>query len=187
MPGFVGFATVENAGVIPIVPGFSFAAEAINEELDPNIEDNFKLVLKKLTKKDSVTKHKGLLELVDLVSQADVDVLKPVLPFWPKYFSNLSTDADHRVREGTQQAQAAITSKVGKHIAPYLKVLAGPWIASLFDSHAVAASYATNSFEKSFPTAEKQKNMLLFCESDLLEYFTNNLTVQTPSTVLNPK
>lgn len=187
MPGFVGFTTVENAGVIPLVPGFTFAAEAINEELDPNIEENFKLVLKKLTKKDPVTKHKGLLELVDLVAQAEVDVLKPVLPFWPKYYTSLSADLDHRVREGAQQAHAAITGKVGKHIAPYLKVLAGSWIASLFDSHAVAATYANNSFEKSFSTSEKQKNMLLFCENDLLEFFTNNLTVQTPSTVLNPK
>lgn len=187
MPGFVGFTAVENAGVIPIVPGFSFTAETINDELDPNIDENFKLVLKKLTKKDPVTRHKGLLELVELVESADVDVVKAVLPLWPRNYTNLSTDVDHRVREGVQQAQATIATKVGKHIAPYLKVLAGPWIASLFDPHAVAASYATNSFEKSFSTVEKQKNMLLFCEVELLEYFTKNLTVHTPTTVLNPK
>lgn len=168
------------------MPGFSFA-DSISDELDPNIDEGFKLVLKKLTKKDPVTRHKGLIELVELVAQADVEVVKPVLPLWPRYYGNLSTDADHRVREGTQQAQAAIASKVGKHIAPFLKVLAGPWIASLFDPHVVAASFATNSFDKSFSTAEKQRNMLLFCETELLEYFTKNLTVHTPSTVLNPK
>uniref|UniRef100_A0A336LRQ7 E3 ubiquitin-protein ligase listerin n=1 Tax=Culicoides sonorensis TaxID=179676 RepID=A0A336LRQ7_CULSO len=188
VPGFVGFTTVENSGVVPIVPGFSTSTELLmSEELDPNIDDNFKILFKKLSKKDPVTKQKGLQEFSELVQKSDLDIIKPILPLWPRLYNTLSTDSDLRVREFTQQAHAALVVKAGKFLAPFVKQLAGPWIASKFDTHAIAGSLAAGAFQKSFPTDEKQKNLLVFCESELVEFYIKNLTVHTATTLLNPK
>lgn len=179
---------MENSGVVPIVPGFATSTELLmSEELDPNIDDNFKILLKKLAKKDPVTKQKGLQEFAELVQKSELEIVKPLLPLWPRLYNQLSTDSDLRVREFTQQAHAALVTKAGKFIAPFVKQLAGPWIASKFDTHAIAGSLAAGAFQKSFSTDEKQKNLLLFCEAELLDFYTKNLTVHTATTLLNPK
>lgn len=184
---FVGFKTVENSRVMPIVPGFASNSETMFEDIDPNIEDNFKFVLKKLSKRDPITKQKGLKELSDLIKNSEVETVKPLLPLWPRFYGYLSIDIDNRVRESSQHAQAAFLLKTGKHIAPYLKQLAGPWLTSQFDTHAITASLALASFKKSFPSKEKQRNFLLFCEQELLEYIKKNLIQHTAQTLSNPK
>lgn len=184
---FVGFKTVENSRVVPIVPGFASNSDMMFEEIDPNIDDNFKLALKKLSKRDPITKQKGLQELSDLIKNSEIEMIKPLLPLWPRFYGYLSIDIDHRVREASQQAQAAFLLKTGKHIAPYLKQLAGPWLTSQFDTHAIAASLALASFKNSFSSEEKQRNFLLFCEQELLEYFKKNLIQHTAQTLSNPK
>lgn len=42
VPAFVGFTAVENAGLVPIVPGFG-NSENLYDEIDPNIDNNFQL------------------------------------------------------------------------------------------------------------------------------------------------
>ncbi|XP_063699534.1 E3 ubiquitin-protein ligase listerin [Culicoides brevitarsis] len=189
VPGFVGFTTVENSGVVPIVPGFATSTEfMMSDELDPNIDDNFKILLKKLSKKDPVTKQKGLQELTELIQNSDLELVKPILPLWPRLYNQLSTDFDLRVREFTQQTHAALVNKSGKFIAPFVKQLAGPWVASLCtETDAIAKSLAAGAFQKSFSTEEKQKNLLIFCEAELLDYFVKNLTIHSQTTLLNPK
>lgn len=171
------------------IPGFATSTEFLmTEELDPNIEDNFKILLKKLSKKDPVTKQKGLQELTELIQSSELEAVKPILPLWPRMYTQLSTDFDLRVREFTQQTHAALVTKSGKFIAPFLKPLAGPWFSSLCtETDAIAKSLAVSAFQKSFSTEEKQKNLLVFCEADLLDFFTKNLTVHSATTLLNPK
>lgn len=172
----MGFSAVDNTGIIPS-----------GEDTEANLDDNFKLVFKKFLKKDPITRKKGLQELQELVEAADVETVKLILPAWVKYYTNLSSEVDYGLREASQQCHSVVVAKVGKNIAPVLKALAGPWIASLFDTYAVAASIAKNSYEKSFPTLEKQQKMLVFCEQELLEYFTKNLLTLTPATVFGSK
>lgn len=69
-----------------------------------------------------------------------------MLPIWPRTYSALAIDVDHRVREGVQVAHGTLVKKVGKNIAVYLKQLAGPWFVSQYDQYPPAASAATNCF-----------------------------------------
>lgn len=186
MPTFVGFTAVENCGFVPIVPGFSTPAETSIEDIDSNIDSNHQIVLRKMTKKDSKTKIKALQEFIDIINESDVSKIKEILPFWPKLYTNLAMDVEHRVRENTQQAQAAVVSKVGKNIAPFLKQLAPLWIISQYDTYAPAASLAASSFQKAFPP-HKLKEVFNFCQNEILEFISKSLTFHTPQTLCNPK
>lgn len=183
LTGPIGFTVFE----APAGGTNQFTFDALNDEIDSGMDDNLKIILKKLSKKDPVTRHKGLLELQRFIVDADVETIKQILSLWPKHYNNCSNDHEPRVREAVQQAHGAIVAKAGKNIAPYLKLLSGSWVSSQFDSHAIASSVAKTSYEKSFSTAEKQKNMLLHCESELLEYFTNTLTVVDINTFTKSK
>lgn len=150
----------------------------INEEIaiiDPNIQ----VVLKKLTKKDSVTKGKALQELTHLIEDSDIDIVKAVLPLWPRLYKTLYADISHRVREYCQQAHKAFVVKLGKQIAPILKQLFPEWIGSQFDTYAPAASVAANSLATAFPS-HKLKDVLAFCHDEILNYVYRMLLVTTP-------
>lgn len=139
-----------------------------------------------MTKKDPVTKVKALQEFCELILKTESNIIKTILPFWPRLYNTLSTDVEHRVREATQQAHAALTSQAGKNIAPYLKQIAPAWIISQYDTYAPAASVAAQCFQKSFP-AHKQQDVFNFCQHELLDYITKNLTVYTATTLSNPQ
>lgn len=184
LPPFSGFSTME-AGMLTTVPGFA-GFDSVSDELDKNVDINFQLAIKKMMKKDPTTKIKGLQEFTDLVNATDVEVIKTILILWPRLYTHLATDVEHRVREGAQQAQAAVVAKMGKHIAPQLKDMAPAWVTSQFDTYAPAASVAANSFHMAFPQ-NKVQSVLAFCQNEILEYISANLTVHTPQTVCNPK
>ncbi|XP_053675958.1 E3 ubiquitin-protein ligase listerin [Anopheles nili] len=186
VPTLFGFAALDSAS-LPVVPGFvQIDANHSIDEMDPNLDDTLQIVLRKMLKKDRTTKTKALLEFIELIKNAELEVVKAVLPFWPKLFVNLSTDADHRVRETAQQAQAVIVSRAGKNIAPFLRQLIPAWISSQSDTYASAASVALQSFNNTFPPG-KVSEVFVFCENEILEYFTKNLTVHTAITLSNPK
>lgn len=127
-------------------------------------------------KKDPTTKVKALQEFGDLVANTELVTIKTILPFWPRLYNNLSNDVEHRVREATQQAHAAIVSQAGKNIAPHLKQMVPMWIMSQYDTYAPVASIAVHSFEKSFP-AHKQQDVFNFCHNELLDSITKNLII----------
>ncbi|XP_055533592.1 E3 ubiquitin-protein ligase listerin [Wyeomyia smithii] len=184
VPTLFGFTTLDSSKM-PVVPSF-VQIETHGEEVDPNLDDNFQIVLKKMLKKDPVTKTKALQEFSELISKSELDLVKAVLPFWPRLYSNLSTDVEHRVRETAQQAQAAVVAKAGKNIAPYLKQLAPAWISAQYDTYAPAASIAGQSFSSAFPPS-KLREVFVFCESEILDYYTKNLTIHTAITLSNSK
>lgn len=184
VPTLFGFTTLDSSKM-PVVPSF-VQIETHGEDIDPNLDDTFQIVLKKMLKKDPVTKTKALQEFTELIGKSDLEVVKSVLPFWPRLYSNLSTDVEHRVRESAQQAQSAMVTKAGKNIAPFLKQLAPAWISAQYDTYAPAASLAGQSFSSAFP-ASKLREVFVFCESEILDYYTKNLTVHTAITLSNPK
>uniref|UniRef100_A0A182IKK9 E3 ubiquitin-protein ligase listerin n=1 Tax=Anopheles atroparvus TaxID=41427 RepID=A0A182IKK9_ANOAO len=184
VPTLFGFAALDSTSV---VPGFvQIDANHGVDDVDPNLDDTLQIVLRKMLKKDPTTKTKALLEFTELINSAELEVVKAVLPFWPRLFVNLSTDAEHRVRETAQQAQAAIVSRAGKNIAPFLRQLAPAWISSQYDTYAPAASAASQSFGSAFPPG-KVNEVFVFCENEILDYYTKNLTFHTAITLSNPK
>lgn len=156
------------------------------DDIDANVDGRFQMVLRKMTKKDATTKVKALQEFNDLVNSSDVEVVVAVLPFWPRLYANLATDVEHRVREASQQSQAAVSKKCGKSIAPYLRQLAPSWITSQYDTYAPAASIATQSFQKAF-RPPKQQEVFTYCQQEILDFVTKNLTIITPASMSTAK
>lgn len=170
-------------GLIPTVLHDSSNNDSVapGDDIDSLVDVNYQLVLRKMAKKDPITKVKALQEFGDLVSKTEAAAIKSILPFWPRLYNNLANDVEHRVREATQQAHAAIAGQAGKNIAPFLKQIGPMWIMSQYDMYAPAASIATHSFQKSFPM-HRQQDVYNFCHSELLESITKNLTILPAST-----
>lgn len=156
------------------------------DDMDSTIDTNFQLVFRKMMKKDPITKVKALQEFSGLLADSEVNTIKGILPFWPRLYNNLSTDVEHRVREATQNAQLALVNKAGKSIAPFLKQIAATWITSQYDTYAPAASVACTSFQKAFPS-HKLQDVFNFCQIEILDYITKNLTIHTPTTMSSPQ
>ncbi|XP_078036315.1 E3 ubiquitin-protein ligase listerin isoform X2 [Augochlora pura] len=176
MPKFVGFSAVNDGGYVPILPGLSLCST--NEIEMNNVDNNFQIVLKKMNKKDATTKCKALQEFATLCRESELSAVEGMLPFWPRLYCVLAIDVEHRVREATQLAHAAVVKRVGRSIAMYLKQLAGAWFTSQYDTYAPAASAAINSFNDTFPP-KKIVDAIVHCQHEILLYICNNITVHT--------
>jgi len=125
-------------------------------------------------KKDATTKIKALQEFVEHCEQSSVEILKSVLPFWPRLFARLSVDSDRRVRENTAKAQGFYASKLGRSLAPHLKDLMGAWYTSQCDTYTPASSAAVNSLKTCFPD-KKLSDAVSFCHDDIMDYIHDSL------------
>lgn len=75
-------------------------------------------------------------------------------------------DYDWRVREATFRTHKTFLEKMGKNVAPHLKVMMPTWLLSLYDPYAPAASSAKTSFNTIFPD-DKQKNVIGFTKNEV--------------------
>lgn len=125
-------------------------------------------------------------EFAELVKSSEPEAVKAVLAFWPRLYSVLATDMEHRVREAAHVAHLEVVSKVKRNLAPFLKQLIGPWFTSQYDNYPPAATAAKQSFEAAFPP-NKTYEVIVFCEEEILSYICDNLTNQTAETLSNIK
>lgn len=174
--GFIGFGSG---------PKYVPASSAL-DDLDTSLDSDFRLVLRKLTKKDATTKIKGLQEFGDLCKEKTEEDLKGVLPFWPRIYNKVALDVDYRVREAAQQAMSALVVQVRRNLAPYLRGLMGAWLLSQCDTYPTVASAALAAFQNAFPPV-RQTEALVFCKDSILEYLTENLVTHTPQSLSDPK
>ena len=177
--GFVGFGTSTEAAFVPLLQ----AAEA-----EDGLPGDFRLVLRKMHKKDVTTKVKALqefLELAEASGEAEA-AMAAVLPYWPTVYSKLATDTDRRVRELAHLALAAVVRPVGRQLAPHLRAMVGAWYLGMADPHLQAAAAATAAWELAFPAA-KQAGAVAFCQAEILGAVVDNLTVATANTLSDPK
>lgn len=155
------------------------------EVFDSNISNEFQIALKKLSKKDPVTKIKALKDFKLLIDDADAATLKLILSIWPKYYQNLAIDSDNSVREQVQYAHQTIALKAGKALAPVLKQLVPVWIVSQWDDHYESGMLALLSFKDSFPP-NKITDVLKFSKTEFFEFILKNLTYHTATTLNTP-
>lgn len=173
--GFVGFSGFTgNPGYVP--------ASQVFDDVDSSLDADFRMVLRKLTKKDSTTKIKALQDFCGLCEDKDIEDLKAVLPFWPRIYNKVALDIDYRVRECSQQAMNAMALRVRKNLAPYLKNLMGSWLLCQCDTYPTVATAAQQAFQTTFPPV-KQTDALVFCKTVVIEFLIDNLLNQTPNTL----
>ncbi|XP_062870283.1 E3 ubiquitin-protein ligase listerin [Trichomycterus rosablanca] len=180
VPGFIGFgiSTSNDPGYVPAVHGA--------EEIDNLVDADFRLVLRKLSKRDVVTKLKAVQEFGAMCQERDSDTVKGVLPYWPRIYCKISLDHDRRVREATQQAFEQLILKVKRNLAPYLKGIMGHWLIAQCDTYVPAASAASVAFQAAFPL-NKQPEALSFCRDEVLNVLQDNLLKETADTLSDPQ
>ncbi|XP_042637268.1 E3 ubiquitin-protein ligase listerin [Orycteropus afer afer] len=179
VPGFIGFGTSQSdLGYVPAIQGA--------EEIDNLVDSDFRMVLRKLSKKDVTTKLKAMQEFGTMCTERDTEVVKGVLPYWPRIFCKISLDHDRRVREATQQAFEKLILKVKKHLAPYLKSLMGYWLMAQCDTYTPAACAAKDAFEAAFPPS-KQPEAIAFCKDEITNVLHDHLIKETPNTLSDPQ
>ncbi|KAK9968251.1 hypothetical protein ABG768_002585 [Culter alburnus] len=180
VPGFVGFgvSTSNDPGYVPAVQGA--------EEIDNLVDADFRMVLRKLSKRDTVTKLKAVQEFGAMCQERQPDVVKGVLPYWPRIYCRISVDHDRRVREATQQAFEQLVLKVKRNLAPYLKSIMGHWLICQCDTYSPAASAASAAFQAAFPL-NKQPEAISFCKDEVLNVLQDNLLKETANTLSDPQ
>ncbi|XP_034873435.1 E3 ubiquitin-protein ligase listerin isoform X3 [Mirounga leonina] len=179
VPGFIGFGTSQSdLGYVPAIQGA--------EEIDSLVDSDFRMVLRKLSKKDVTTKLKAMQEFGTMCTERDTEIVKGVLPYWPRIFCKISLDHDRRVREATQQAFEKLILKVKKHLAPYLKSLMGCWLMAQCDTYTPAACAAKDAFEAAFPPS-KQPEAIAFCKDEIASVLQDHLIKETPDTLSDPQ
>ncbi|KAJ8342541.1 hypothetical protein SKAU_G00324690 [Synaphobranchus kaupii] len=180
VPGFVGFGTSasNDLGYVPAVYGA--------EEIDNLVDADFRMVLRKLSKRDTVTKLKAVQEFGSMCQEREPEIVKGVLPYWPRIYCKISVDHDRRVREATQQSFQQLILKVKRNLAPYLKSIMGYWLIAQCDTYSPAASAANLAFEAAFPLG-KQAEALGFCKEEVLTILQDNLLKETPETLSDPQ
>jgi hypothetical protein len=143
--------------------------------------------LKKLSKKDPLTKTKALTELKSLFSDADrpCDAITAALPQWAYHYNLLVLDNSRQVRELLNLTFAALIGRIGKQLAKQLKGIFASWVWLQCDPCREVAAAATAAFGLAFPAAEKREGAFVFCLSELFSAVADisKLTVETLSDV----
>ncbi|KAK7815684.1 hypothetical protein U0070_015613, partial [Myodes glareolus] len=200
VPGFIGFGTYHSdLGYVPAIQGA--------EDIDSLVDSDFRMVLRKLSKKDTklpeqkeeseeavlhslilddVNYFQAMQEFGTMCTERDTEAVKGVLPYWPRIFCKISLDHDRRVREATQQAFEKLIVKVKKHLAPYLKSVMGYWLMAQCDTYPPAATAAKDAFEAAFPPS-KQPEAIAFCKEEITTVLQDHLLKETPDTLSDPQ
>jgi len=132
------------------------------------VDGEAQLLLRKLGKRDTVTKLKGLAELRDALAAHDADWAAALLPQWVACFCKLSADSSWQVREASCAVMGQMAGLVGRQLAPQLKPLMAAWLCARHDPHGATASAAAAALGAAFPSPKKLSDALLFCRDDLV-------------------
>ncbi|XP_037296543.1 E3 ubiquitin-protein ligase listerin [Manduca sexta] len=162
-----------------------FPTLAASASMENDIDPEFQMCIKKLNKKDPITKTKALQELTELVNNSKVDDVVAMLPSWAHYYKMLSFDLDRKVREYTQACHGAVVGACGRRAAPWLRRVVPAWLLALHDAHAPAQAHAARALAKTFPD-NKLPDVISFCKTEILTHIVDNL-MSNPDSVLSKK
>ncbi|XP_059177015.1 E3 ubiquitin-protein ligase listerin-like [Physella acuta] len=173
--GFIGFSN--EASYVP--------ASEIFDDAEASLDAEFRLVLRKLSKRDTVTKVKALQEFITLCASKEEADIKCIVPFWPRIYNKLVLDIDHKVRELAQRALQSLADRSGKSLAPHLKSIMGMWMMTMCDTYPTVSSAANTAFTSTF-SGNKQREAIHFCRVEVIECLLNNILNASPATLSDP-
>lgn len=137
--------------------------------------------LKRLARKDPITKLKALASLSQLFQQKNAKEIIPIIPQWAFEYKKLLLDYNREVRRATHDTMTNLVGIVGRDVAPYLKSLMGPWWFSQFDSAYEVSQAAKRSFQAAFPAQDKRLDVLILYTSEIFRYIEENLKLTPQS------
>lgn len=187
-------SSAKAAEMLTKVPNYSFGSDIssigkgtfLDDSFDSNVDPDFRMLLKKLTKKDTLTKTKTLDELKSLINNKSEHDCVNIVSYWAKFYTKLSIDNDRKIRELCQQNHEKLSTKVNKHLAPYIKTIMPYWLMAQCDSYFAAARISENSFKSMF-NENKQPEVIYFCRDEILNTLQDFILVQTAKTLSDMK
>uniref|UniRef100_A0A2A4K9H9 E3 ubiquitin-protein ligase listerin n=1 Tax=Heliothis virescens TaxID=7102 RepID=A0A2A4K9H9_HELVI len=172
-----GLLTLGNGKPLP--PLFPTLAAA---NLEQGLNPEFQMCIKKLNKKDPITRTKALQELCELINNGDVEDVVAALPSWAHFYKILTADTDRKVREMTQVCHGAVVRACGRRAAPQLKALLPAWLQAQYDDHAPAQAQAHLSLTRTFPD-NKLPEVISFCKAEVIAHLLDNLNGNTEALI----
>ncbi|PIA58085.1 hypothetical protein AQUCO_00500192v1 [Aquilegia coerulea] len=142
--------------------------------------------LKRLGRKDPITKIKALASLSELFKQKNKEDIVQIIPQWAFEYKRLVQDYNREVRRATHDTMTNLVITVGRGLAPYLKSLMGPWWLSQLDPVSEVSQAARRSLQEAFPVQEKRLDALILCTNEIFTYLEENLKL-TPETISSDK
>ncbi|KAH9309396.1 hypothetical protein KI387_037307 [Taxus chinensis] len=103
--------------------------------------------LRRLSKKDPVTKIKALTSLGILFRQNAASDLYHIVPQWVFEYKRLVQDNGRQVRQAAHDAMANLAVTIGRGLAPHLRSVMGAWWLGQFDPYTEVAEAARRSFQ----------------------------------------
>ncbi|CAN1266381.1 E3 ubiquitin-protein ligase listerin [Linum perenne] len=137
--------------------------------------------LKRLARKDPVTKLKALQALSALFKVKSGKDIALIIPQWAFEYKRLLLDYNREVRRATHETMTNLVVTVGRDIAPHLKSLMGPWWFSQFDPVSEVSLAAKRSLQAAFPAQEKRLDAFILCTTEIFLYLEENLKLTPQS------
>ncbi|KAI8341835.1 hypothetical protein BC941DRAFT_466733 [Chlamydoabsidia padenii] len=175
--GFAQFANPATTGLNLARPDTPGSDASDTADIDPELG----VILKKINKRDSITKLKALEEL-DVYLNAHIPAIRSILNTWVTLYNKLVLEVDRRVRIAASNIHKLVCLHAKKKLAPYLKDLIGAWMLAMFDQSKDVANLATMAFECVF-AEDKRPGVIVFCQKEILEYISEMLLVKTVETL----
>ncbi|CAF0848180.1 unnamed protein product [Rotaria sordida] len=172
-------ATFLTHGISPLAffSGELSISNGVDENnIDNDIDSDLRVILRKLTKKDSTTKIRAFNELRDYcdANESD-DKIRVILPFFVSHYRKWSTDSDQRVRDECQSTFDTIGMRMKKNLSPHLKTILPIWLMAQCDSYAPAASKAKFLYTKLFNGQNKQAEAVYFARNEIMSTLTDEI------------
>ncbi|KAK2870551.1 hypothetical protein FQN49_003105 [Arthroderma sp. PD_2] len=180
------FGGFSNAGADQEAPASSLSYVYEPPDLSQISHPQIVVTFKNLLKKDSTTKSRALEELQSHITgseSSNVHLDDGLLEAWSKVYPRTSIDSSRRVRQLAHGLQGYIVSTAGKRIARYISGTIGAWLAGLYENDKLVKKAAQESFEKAFPTKDKQQGIWTVYQSSILEFIVDATLQQTPLTL----
>ncbi|CAI0399632.1 unnamed protein product [Linum tenue] len=137
--------------------------------------------LRRLARKDPVTKLKALQALAALFKQKAGKDIALIIPQWAFEYKRLLMDYNREVRRATHETMTNLVVAVGRDLAPHLKSLMGPWWFSQFDPVSEVSLAAKRSLQAAFPAQEKRLDAFILCTVEIFQYLEENLKLTPQS------
>ncbi|VDP95122.1 unnamed protein product, partial [Echinostoma caproni] len=152
------------------------------------LEPRLLSTLKRLEKRDAVTKQKALKELVELLKLStsgdaaplETSAIVAVLPFWPRIYCRLAFDENRKVRELVQSAMCGVADRVHRELGPYIKQIFPVWAFSTVDVHEPAGTLANQGIKTTFP-GPKRLEAYRVCARQILDLVENKISEEFTS------
>jgi hypothetical protein len=136
------------------------------------------LIFKKIVKKDTITKIKGLDELrkvIETHGSTDHENLDAVLNKWVAEFPRLVEDSAPKVRLLTVKLMGLIGSTFKSRLMKDLKELIPAWMCATFDPRKEIATAALEALRSTIPQS-KHNDTINFVRVGILDYVEAHLT-----------